>query len=146
MLGLVSKVSRHYTRAERNKQIFVQRATLAVLHSKEGRFVCLYCSRIETIRIPRAEGRGPPDGDGVKNDEYRFNISTNLETWRLQSCLQFTPQTDKKGWLGSRVVSVLDSGAAGPGFKSQPLRCRITLIGKLFTPIVRPLFTKQRNR
>ena len=23
------------------------------------------------------------------------------------------------GWLGSRVVSVLDSGAAGPGFKSQ---------------------------
>jgi len=24
------------------------------------------------------------------------------------------------GWLGSRVVSVLDSGAVGPGFKSQP--------------------------
>jgi len=23
------------------------------------------------------------------------------------------------GWLGSRVVSVLDSGAEGPGFKSQ---------------------------
>jgi len=27
-------------------------------------------------------------------------------------------------WLGSRVVSVLDSGAEGPGFKSQPRRCR----------------------
>jgi len=27
-----------------------------------------------------------------------------------------------KGWLGSRVVSVLDSGAEGPGFKSQPRR------------------------
>ena len=26
------------------------------------------------------------------------------------------------GWLGSRVVSVLDSGAVGPGFKSQPQR------------------------
>jgi len=26
---------------------------------------------------------------------------------------------DKKRWLGSRVVSVLDSGAEGPGFKSQ---------------------------
>ena len=26
------------------------------------------------------------------------------------------------GWLGSRVVSVLDSGAEGPGFKSQS-RC-----------------------
>ena len=24
------------------------------------------------------------------------------------------------GWLGSRVVSVLDSGAEGPGVKSQP--------------------------
>jgi len=27
------------------------------------------------------------------------------------------------GWLGSRVVSVLDSGAEGSGFKSQPRRC-----------------------
>ena len=48
------------------------------------------------------------------------------------------------GWLGSRVVSVLDSGAEGPGFKSQPRRCRVTVFGKLFTPIVPP-FTKQRN-
>jgi len=46
--------------------------------------------------------------------------------------------------LGSRVVSVLDSGAEGPGFKSQPRRCRVTVLGKLFTPIV-PLFTEQRN-
>jgi len=41
----------------------------------------------------------------------------------------------------SRVVSVLNSG---PGFKSQPRRCRVTVLGKLFTLIV-PLFTKQRN-
>jgi len=47
-------------------------------------------------------------------------------------------------WLGSRVVSVLDSGAEGPWFKSQSRRCRVTVLGKLFTPIV-PLFTKQRN-
>jgi len=47
-------------------------------------------------------------------------------------------------WLGSRVVSVLDSGAEGPGFQSQPRRCRVTVLGKLFTPIV-PLFTKQQN-
>jgi len=46
------------------------------------------------------------------------------------------------GWLGSRVASVLDSGAEGPGFKSQPRRCRVTFLDKLFTPIV-PLFTKQ---
>ena len=49
-----------------------------------------------------------------------------------------------RGWLGSRVVRVLDSGAEGPGFKSQPRRCRVTVLGKLFTPVV-PLFTKQRN-
>ena len=47
-------------------------------------------------------------------------------------------------WLGSRVVDMLDSGAVGPGFKSQPQRCQVTVLGKLLTPIV-PLFTKQRN-
>jgi len=47
-------------------------------------------------------------------------------------------------WLGSWVVSVLDSGAERPGFKSQPRCCRVTVLGKLFTPIV-PLFTKQWN-
>ena len=48
------------------------------------------------------------------------------------------------GWLGRREVGVLDSGAEGPGFKSQPRRCRVTVLGKLLTPIV-PLFTKQQN-
>ena len=37
---------------------------------------------------------------------------------------------------GSPVVSVLDSGTEGPGFKSQPRHCRVTVLGKLFTPIV----------
>jgi len=46
--------------------------------------------------------------------------------------------------IGSRVASVLDSGAGGPRLKSQPRRCRVTVLGKLFTHIV-PLFTKQRN-
>ena len=32
---------------------------------------------------------------------------------------------------------MLDSSAAGPGFKSQPRRCRVAVLGKLFT--------KQRN-
>ena len=39
------------------------------------------------------------------------------------------------------MVSVLDSGAEGPGFKSESRRCRVTVLGKLFTPIV-PLFTE----
>jgi len=34
-------------------------------------------------------------------------------------------------WLGSEVVSMLDSGAEGPGFNSQPLRCQVTVLGKL---------------
>ena len=45
---------------------------------------------------------------------------------------------------GSFFVSVLDSGAEEPGFKSQSRHCRVTVLGKLFTPIV-PLFTKQQN-
>ena len=60
-----------------------------------------------------------------------YEISTILYALRLQ-------------WLGSRVVSVLDSGAVGSEFKSQSRRCRVTVLGKLLTPIV-PLFTKQQN-
>jgi len=48
------------------------------------------------------------------------------------------------GWLGSRVVSVLDSSAGGPEFKLQPRRCWVTALGKLFTPIV-PLFIKEQE-
>jgi len=48
------------------------------------------------------------------------------------------------GWLCSRVVSVLDSCVEGPGFKMQSRRCRVTVLGKLFTPIV-PLSTKQQK-
>ena len=64
---------------------------------------------------------------GVKNWLYLYQIGTSL-----------------LGWLVSRVLSMLDSGTEGPGFKSQPRRYQITVLGKLFTPIV-PLFTKQRN-
>ena len=34
------------------------------------------------------------------------------------------------------MVSVLDSGAEGPGFKSQSRRCRVTVLGKLLIPSV----------
>ena len=34
-------------------------------------------------------------------------------------------------WLGSRVVRMLDSGVERPGFKSQPRRCRVTVLGKI---------------
>ena len=48
------------------------------------------------------------------------------------------------GSVAEWLACMLDSGAEGPGFKSQARRCRVTVLGKLFTPIV-PLFTKQRN-
>ena len=63
---------------------------------------------------------------------------------RLTACGFLLVFYSNHGWLASRVVSVLDSGAEGRGFKSQSRRCRVTVLGKLFTPIV-PLFTKQRN-
>ena len=37
--------------------------------------------------------------------------------------------------LGGSVAE-LDSGAEGPGFKSQSRRSRVTVLGKLLTPIV----------
>ena len=46
--------------------------------------------------------------------------------------------------LGSRVVSALDSGTEGSGFKSQRRCCRVTVLGKLLIPTV-PLFTKQQK-
>jgi len=54
-----------------------------------------------------------------------------------QLCPRISSNTAE--WLGSRVVSVRDSRAEWPGFKSHPRRCRVTVLGKLFTPIV-PLF------
>jgi len=62
-----------------------------------------------------------------------------FHSWKTNQTFQ--PLSSQRGWLGSRVVSVLDSGAVGSGFKSQPRGCQVTVLGKLFTPIV-PLFTK----
>ena len=65
-------------------------------------------------------------------------LTTNMQRTCTKIIIMFY------GWFGSRVVSVLDSGAEGPGFKSQSRRCRVTVLGKLFTPVM-PLFTKQQN-
>jgi len=40
------------------------------------------------------------------------------------------------GTTGGRVVSVPDSGSEEHGFDSQSRRCRVAVLGKLFTPIV----------
>ena len=54
---------------------------------------------------------------------------------------QFVNYMHGSGWLGCRVVSVLDSGVEGHGLKSQPRHCRVTVLGKLFAPIM-PLLAK----
>jgi len=37
-------------------------------------------------------------------------------------------------WLGGLVVRALESGPRGREFDSQPVRCQVTTLGKLFTP------------
>jgi len=49
-------------------------------------------------------------------------VSFGIFSWSA-----FLVHTVSVGWLGSRVVSVLDSDAVGPGFKSQSRRCRVSL-------------------
>jgi len=64
----------------------------------------------------RAAGRG--SGGRDKPPE--------AEIFEAFACLQDAVLLDSsvhRGWLGSRVVGVLDSGAERPGFKSQPRRC-----------------------
>jgi len=63
----------------------------------------------------------------------QFNLArgTTNRTNKVPEKLFF--KLKERRWLGSQVVSVLDSGAEGPGFKSQWRRCRITVLGKLFT-------------
>ena len=69
----------------------------------------------------RGEPRSPPLGEETVlggapkppcDAAFRHNSSTTC------SCL-----VNDKGWLGSRVVSMLDLGAEGPAFKSQLRRC-----------------------
>jgi len=86
---------------------------------------------IERVQIHSATSVG---------DEAKVCYNTNL----LLKIQFICSSNHALRWLGSRVVSVLDSGAEGPGFKSQSRRCRVTVLGKMFTPIV-PLFTKQQN-
>ena len=56
------------------------------------------------------------------------------------NCPRLLPESGTAGTLtasflkrevGSRMVSVLDSGAERPGFKSQPRRCRVTVFDNI---------------
>jgi len=93
------------------------------------------------------QSMGQTDGQTLDHytDAALYNMQAALITTEMavkQSCI--SEYINYIGRLGSRVVSVLDSGAEGPAFKSQSRCCRVTVLSKLFTPIV-PLFTKQQN-
>jgi len=94
--------------------------------------------RLVLLSVEVGDRRRMTSGERRPSDQVNSRL---VLVHRVQYYLHAAASTD---WLGSRVVSVLDSGAERPGFKSQSRRCRVTVLGKLFTPIV-PLFTKQQN-
>ena len=80
--------------------------------------------------------------DQFQQDKRQLNEENSTLTRKVLH--YYCVFTSRLGWLGSRVVSMMDSSAEGPWFKSQPRCWLVTVLGKLFTPIV-PLFTKQQN-
>ena len=70
---------------------------------------------------------------------YRSLILSAVLHYRSHSFVLYFSSFFFRGWLGSRVVSVLDSGAEGPGFKSQPPRCRVT-VGPVDCEIIIDIF------
>ena len=79
--------------------------------------------KFERSEHGEAERRGvkehvPRDLEVAETQDLRHRtFRTPLLFPKLRSIIIM--QRTALGWLGSRVVSVLDSGAEGPGFKSQ---------------------------
>ena len=135
---------------------------VALVCSPPGRFATFQachhplCRSIDGVLVsgPASDRPPPPSCPHWRSNsdhEVRTRVKSTVstETWECDFPGINIPnrkrrQSKTNGWLGSRVVSVLDTGAEGPGFKSQSRRCRVTVLGKLFTPTV-PLFTKQQN-
>ena len=65
-----------------------------------------------------------------KGHRNKLNFTNEREKEKEKSFSNLRPHSLIGWWLGSRVVSVLDSGAEGPGFKSQPRRCWVTVFGQ----------------
>ena len=104
------------------------------------------CTKCKHYTIYDDLGIGEQDAEEDAADAEPLPVGTGRRFLAIlaQFCSHFPFELCWFWWLGSQVVSVLDSGSVGPVFKSQLRRCRVTVLGKLFTPIV-PLFTDQRN-
>ena len=100
----------------------------------------------------------------TETNEQKFSLSSELEDlqssrkrfglehregdlcWRLSE-FEITKMlivVFKRSGSVAEWLECWTQGAEGSGFKSQPRRRRVTVLGKLFTPIV-PLFTKQQK-
>jgi len=93
--------------------------------------------------FPSLQSRAKTWGTRTSANPYAF-VSVKTAYLLIFIIILLLASWPYSGWLVSWLVSLLDSGTEGPGFKSQSRRCRVTVLGKLFTPIV-PLFTKQQN-
>jgi len=55
-----------------------------------------------------------------------YCVTDKKGVWPVETVCQLSPKNCilwQMGWVSSRVVSVLDSGTEGPGFKLQSCRC-----------------------
>jgi len=101
--------------------------------------VCVFVRTTSPSGEIKRPGRSPHESACCVDTIYTMSSANNCRDRTLPVVRKpghLPPLSPKVGWLGSRVVSVLDSVAEGPWFKSQSRRCRVTVLGKLFTPIV----------
>ena len=103
-----------------NADVFHEIEVQLALQSKKCTVTSVSCNNISLLQIKYVIHREPCD----------HNINSMAQVMFKMSPLALDASTI--------------SGAEEPGFKSQPRRCRVTVLGKLFTPIV-PLFTKQQS-
>jgi len=78
---------------------------------------------------------------GIRNSAYDVTVHCNK-----RQTLQFLlVSTQQLGGLVAEWLACSTQAQKGLGSnRSRQRRCRVTVLGKLFTPIV-PLFTKQQN-
>jgi len=102
--------------------------------------------RMPTWRRTWSADRLYTTGDlAVKPRSHHTNWTRVLNTCKPTGTFQ-SRELQFAGWTTrpSSLCLYAASQHEGPGFKSQSRRCRVTVLGKLFTPIV-PLFAKQQN-
>ena len=129
----------HVTTCGEQQTLVVARDSCRRLEGLSGR----HCARRRRAGISRATQRhrpacGRPGLAGrtprtrAQRDRGRraaAGFILRLRSERRCTQRKLGPNTISRS-IGSRVVSVLDSCAEGPGFKSQPPLCRVAVLGR----------------